>query len=569
MLVCFFFSGGRAVWAESPKPEIPETTRITIQTTGPAAYRHLYQSNPPRILFHFLTDTVYSSMQESVQIQRGIVKDIRVEYFSKKESTGGRRPVKRLIFNLLADTTYEVFEGPNAITLSILNPKGIQESIVQGKVLLTTFSPASVQEQRRKEELSKALEKSILKKRERAKPPTPSAILPSHPSMAVNSRRVFWGPLFFLIALLLGGFLWPSAWPSVRFPAQRREREHSWEMAKRLMGLKEEMAAKESRFNEGLSSHQKQERFLTSQIAYLKEINQGLTQESQRLQEEQRQLQRELGKRAADVEELVLERSRVMERMEAVQKELEETKILQEQTLRELEDRLARLDKELTRRQETIPLVSQQQERRQCERLSIPSLGKRSRSMAVEVRGPAGRIIYGFPQDLGDGGIAFELKEKVDLPDPVSLKLHFPNRESTVEATGRIAWKNDQESSSRYGVSFDTLPHGTGAFISQFIRNHLAHRSRPQVTEDGSPVRFQFHAPEAQSVSVAGDFNNWDTKAHPMHRSDDGLWTLTLGLVPGTYQYKFFVDGRWEADPSATKRALDPFGGENALLEVN
>ncbi len=70
----------------------------------------------------------------------------------------------------------------------------------------------------------------------------------------------------------------------------------------------------------------------------------------------------------------------------------------------------------------------------------------------------------------------------------------------------------------------------------------------PKGTEKG--VLFTYFAPDAQSVYLVGDFNNWNTSANPMKKNEDGVWSITLPLPPGKYQYKFFVDGRYEADPT-------------------
>ena len=54
---------------------------------------------------------------------------------------------------------------------------------------------------------------------------------------------------------------------------------------------------------------------------------------------------------------------------------------------------------------------------------------------------------------------------------------------------------------------------------------------------------FRVWAPRAQAVSVVGDFNSWDSGAHPMHKITDGIWEC---FVPGgrTYDcYKFAVTG--------------------------
>jgi hypothetical protein len=66
----------------------------------------------------------------------------------------------------------------------------------------------------------------------------------------------------------------------------------------------------------------------------------------------------------------------------------------------------------------------------------------------------------------------------------------------------------------------------------------------------GKGVWFVVAYPEAQSVTVAGDFNGWtDT---PLKRGKDGIWTVRLDLKPGRYEYSFKIDGeKWVPDPRA------------------
>ena len=45
-------------------------------------------------------------------------------------------------------------------------------------------------------------------------------------------------------------------------------------------------------------------------------------------------------------------------------------------------------------------------------------------------------------------------------------------------------------------------------------------------------------------------------------------WHLELELTPGTYEYRFVVDGDWCDDPEAMLRVANPFGGENAVRVV-
>ncbi|MCC6809906.1 MAG: 1,4-alpha-glucan branching protein GlgB [Deltaproteobacteria bacterium] len=77
-----------------------------------------------------------------------------------------------------------------------------------------------------------------------------------------------------------------------------------------------------------------------------------------------------------------------------------------------------------------------------------------------------------------------------------------------------------------------------------------------QITDKG--VELSVWAPNAEQVSVVGDFNGWDRKSHPMQpKSGMGLWhTFVPGLGKGT-KYKFFIRSRFngyeveKADPFA------------------
>jgi anti-sigma-K factor RskA len=82
-------------------------------------------------------------------------------------------------------------------------------------------------------------------------------------------------------------------------------------------------------------------------------------------------------------------------------------------------------------------------------------------------------------------------------------------------------------------------------------------------------VRLVVLQPDARSVHAVGDFNGWDSTRTSLQQVSTGVWSVTLPLTPGRYEYMFVVDGqRWVGDPAAVEQADDGFGARNAVLEV-
>ena len=81
-------------------------------------------------------------------------------------------------------------------------------------------------------------------------------------------------------------------------------------------------------------------------------------------------------------------------------------------------------------------------------------------------------------------------------------------------------------------------------------------------------VIFELDAPEAQKVELAGDFTDWDKKPVGMSKKKGGSWRASVRLDPGTYQYRFLVDGQWFDDPQCIVRVPNPFGAENCVRMV-
>jgi 1,4-alpha-glucan branching enzyme len=81
-------------------------------------------------------------------------------------------------------------------------------------------------------------------------------------------------------------------------------------------------------------------------------------------------------------------------------------------------------------------------------------------------------------------------------------------------------------------------------------------------------VEFSFYAPEAREVFLAGEFNQWDIQSFPMRKDEEGIWRRMVELNPGSYEFKFFVDGAWFEDLTGAQLVPNPFGTQNYAVGV-
>ncbi|MFW5995025.1 MAG: isoamylase early set domain-containing protein [Spirochaetia bacterium] len=100
--------------------------------------------------------------------------------------------------------------------------------------------------------------------------------------------------------------------------------------------------------------------------------------------------------------------------------------------------------------------------------------------------------------------------------------------------------------------------------------------SETAVTETGEQsdtvtVQFRVVMPDAEEVSLIGDFNDWDPEATPLTLRDDGrTWSATLDLRGDrAYTYNFVVDDEQVIpDPAADRTIPDSFGGEKSVISL-
>ena len=109
-------------------------------------------------------------------------------------------------------------------------------------------------------------------------------------------------------------------------------------------------------------------------------------------------------------------------------------------------------------------------------------------------------------------------------------------------------------------------------------------RVAEEVREDGTPdgaaagdgerrVDVVFALPagtRAERVTLCGDFNDWATEGISLTQGDDRSWSITVPLTPGTYRYKFLLDGEtWENGPDADRLEDNAYGTQDSVVEVS
>lgn len=83
-------------------------------------------------------------------------------------------------------------------------------------------------------------------------------------------------------------------------------------------------------------------------------------------------------------------------------------------------------------------------------------------------------------------------------------------------------------------------------------------------------VQFVLVAPGASTVSLVGDFNDWQVGATPLRPVSSGrVWSVDVPLTEGRHRYAFVVDeDEWVADPAAPRAPGNDFGTPSSVVTV-
>ncbi len=81
-------------------------------------------------------------------------------------------------------------------------------------------------------------------------------------------------------------------------------------------------------------------------------------------------------------------------------------------------------------------------------------------------------------------------------------------------------------------------------------------------------VKFEIKTEPGCEVFVAGSFNDWNPKKHKLIFKN-GVYTTSLLVSKGRYEYKFVVNDVWCIDPECPEWVPNEHGSLNSVLTVS
>ena len=76
-------------------------------------------------------------------------------------------------------------------------------------------------------------------------------------------------------------------------------------------------------------------------------------------------------------------------------------------------------------------------------------------------------------------------------------------------------------------------------------------------------ITFTVEDAPGKQVAVAGTFNDWTPDRPLLDKEGNGVYSCRMMLEPGTYEYKFVVDG----DTTTLERLLEDYDDESVIEE--
>ena len=81
--------------------------------------------------------------------------------------------------------------------------------------------------------------------------------------------------------------------------------------------------------------------------------------------------------------------------------------------------------------------------------------------------------------------------------------------------------------------------------------------------------QFTYYQKGLQSISLVGGFNDWDSDSTTLREVSPGVWTVSLLLRPGVYEYQFILNGKQRVTDPTMPQVKNDFGSPNSVVTVS
>ena len=124
---------------------------------------------------------------------------------------------------------------------------------------------------------------------------------------------------------------------------------------------------------------------------------------------------------------------------------------------------------------------------------------------------------------------------------------------------------------ARVDSSVKLLPHSQRTGPATRLTDHGIELKNLNIksAKDIKIQNFSYFAPAATNVHLVGYFTDWQNQPIKLRKGTNGIWWTAVRLGRGTYYYRFIVDGQWRDDPQCPLFVPNPFGGQNAVRQIN
>lgn len=253
----------------------------------------------------------------------------------------------------------------------------------------------------------------------------------------------------------------------------------------------------------------------------------------------------------------------------------------------------------------------QQKNKRKFQRYDVP--------LIVKFRTTYGPTSYslGLLKNLSYQGIGLESRDFTFIPNEnLEMEIKLPQNAASVSLFGSVIWKRSDGNINYAGIqfkvknkalhqevmnkisSYGNIP--LGVVTPQPVKKEtpvrkLVKKISPKTKEakvippektqergfikeysaDGSSCSVSFTLPKeavqgARTVTIAGDFNNWNADESPLSQLPGGDFRITLTLASGReYRFRYCIDGaRWENDWYADRYVPNSYGSDDSAVQV-